>query len=75
MAFKHVWGISLNYDENTCELQLMCYQTVLRFNIWLKEMFCNSTCLGLIENYDESAAMLISAVIFTSENVDSPKVF
>ena len=53
----------------------MCYQTVLRFHICLKEMFSNLIFLGLMENFDESAAVLISAVIVTSEHVDSPKVF
>ena len=33
MAFEHDAGNSLNYDENTCERQLRCYQTVLRFEI------------------------------------------
>ena len=33
MAFEHVAGNFLNYDENTCDGQSMCYQTVLRFQI------------------------------------------
>ena len=33
MAFEHVAGNSLNYDENTCDLQSPCYQTVLRLQI------------------------------------------
>ena len=33
MAFGHVAGNSLNYDENTCDQQTTCYQTVLRFCI------------------------------------------
>ena len=38
-------------------------------------MFSNSICLGLIENEDESAAVLISGVFVTGEHADSPKVF
>ena len=38
-------------------------------------MFSNSICLALMEIQDESAAVLISAVTVTRENVDSPKVF
>ena len=38
-------------------------------------MLFNSIALDLMENYDESAAMLISAVIVSRENVDSAKVF
>ena len=50
MAFQYVAGISLNYDENTCNRQSLCYQTVLTFQILPKEMFSNSACLGLTED-------------------------
>ena len=43
--------------------------------MWLKVMFCNSISLGLIWNYDQSSAVLFSAVIVTGEDVDSAKVF
>ena len=38
-------------------------------------MFPNSICVGLMENYDESAAVVISALFVNRENVDSQKVF
>ena len=75
IAFEHISGISLIYDKNTCEGQSTCYQAVLRLHIWVKEMFSNSTCLTLMEIQDESAAVLVCAVIVTREHVDSPKVF
>ena len=50
MAFEHVARISLSYDENACDPQSMCYQTNLRFQILLKEVFSNSICLGLMKN-------------------------
>ena len=75
MTFEHVSEISLNYDENACERKSRCYQKVLRFHIRLKGMLSNSICLGLMENKDESAAVLISAVFLTSEAFDSEKVF
>ena len=50
MAFGHVAGNYLNYNENTCDRQSTCYQTVLRFQIWLTEMFSNSICLLLMGN-------------------------
>ena len=53
----------------------MCYQIVMKFNISQKEIFCNWICFGLMEIYDVSAAVLISAVIVTREHVESPKVF
>ena len=49
MAFEHLSGISLNYDENISERQSSCCQTVLRIHISLKVMFSNSVCLGLME--------------------------
>ena len=33
MAFEHVAGNSLNYDENTCDWQSTYYKTVLRYQI------------------------------------------
>ena len=75
MAFKHVARISFNSDEQTCDQESTFYQTVLGFHTWLKEIFTNSICLCIIENYDQSAAFLISAVFLTREHVDSPKVF
>ena len=50
MAFEHVAGVSLIYDENTCDPQSTCDQTNLSFQILLKEMFSNSICFGLMEN-------------------------
>ena len=38
-------------------------------------MFSNSICCGLMENKDESAAVLISEMFITSEQGDSVKVF
>ena len=75
MAFEQVSWISLNYDENTFERQSTYYERVLRFHIWFKEIFSGSSCLGLMENLDESAAVPISAAFLTPEHVDSPKVF
>ena len=75
MAFQHVSGICRNYDKNILERQSTYYQTVLKFHISHKEMFSNSVYLGLMKNYDESAGALISAVIFSRENLDSRKVF
>ena len=75
MTSEHVSGISVNYDENTWERQSTCYETVLRFHIWLKELSSDSICLVPIENPDESATVLIWVVFVTRKQVDSPKVF
>ena len=50
IASEPVAGIPLIYDDNTCELQSRCYQTVLRFRISLKEMFSNSIFPRLMDN-------------------------
>ena len=75
IPFEHVAEISLNYDKQTCKRQSTCYQTVLTFHISQKEMFSNSFFRGLMENYDESAAVLISPVFVSREHIESPKVF
>ena len=33
IAFEHVVGNSFNYEDNTCDPESTCYQTVLRFLI------------------------------------------
>ena len=57
IALKPFPGISLIHDENTCDRQSTCYQTVLRFWISLREMFSKSISFRFIENWDKSAAL------------------
>ena len=75
IALEPVAGISLNYDENTYDRQSLCYQGILRFEIWLREIFSNSTCLPLKENKNKNAAVQVAVVFRTCEQVDSRKVF
>ena len=75
VAFKQGAGISLNSDKNTFYRQSTYYQTVLRFHIYLKEIFSNSISLDIMENYEKRAAVLIKAVFLTHQHVDSWKVF
>ena len=55
IAFEAVAGVSLIYDENTCNLQSTCYPTVLRFQIGLAEIISNSICSSLMENWHKIA--------------------
>ena len=71
MAFKHVAGTSLNSDENTFYRESTCYQTVLEFHTWLKRMFSNRICLGIMENHHENAVVMISEVFVTHQHGDS----
>ena len=50
---------SLNLEKDTCYLQSMCYETLLRFNISLREIFFKSGSLRVIKKYDESAVIEI----------------
>ena len=73
-AFESVPWIYLHYGENTCDQQSACYQTVLRFQIWLRDIFSNSISLELMESLEKSAAMQILSVSATSEQADSRRV-
>ena len=75
IAFEPPAGIFLIYDENTCDRQSPCFQTVLRFRISLTEMFSNSVSPRLLENWDKSAAVQVSALFGTREYVVSRRVF
>ena len=70
MAFTHVAGTSLGSYENTFYQESTYYQPVLRFHISLKEMFSNSICLNIMENYGKRAAVVISAVFVTHQHID-----
>ena len=50
MEFERAAEVSLNYDENTCDQEATCYQTVLRFHIGRTEKFSDSIRHGLMEN-------------------------
>ena len=73
--FEPPAGISLIYEENTCDRQSTCYQTLLRFSILLREMFSNSIFPRLIENLEKRAPVQVPAVFGTCEHFDSRNVF
>ena len=56
---------SLNLEKNPCHWQSMCYETSLRFNISLREIFFKSGSIRALEKYDESAIMQILQVLGT----------
>ena len=49
-AFEHTPGIFLQSDEKTCGRLSTCWKTLLRFQIWLRQLFSNSICLTLMES-------------------------
>ena len=51
---------SHNLEQNICHWQSMCYETPLRFNISLREIYSKSGYPIVMKKYDESALMHIS---------------
>ena len=64
-AFEPVAVISRIYSENTCDLQSTFYQTILRFQFSLRNIFYKSSCARLMENMEKSAAVQVLAVFWT----------
>ena len=46
-------------EQDNCHWQSMCYETPLRFNISLREIFLKSRSNIVMEKYDESGLMQI----------------
>ena len=49
-AFESGTTNSNNPEQDNCHWQSMCYETSLRFNISLREIFCKSGCPRVMEN-------------------------
>ena len=56
---------SQNPEEDNCDWQSMCYETNLRLNVSLSEIFSESRSLIVMKKYDESAVMQISQEFWT----------
>ena len=59
IAFEFGTTNSYNLEQDICHWQSMCYETNLRFNISLREIFSKSGCPIVMKKYDESALMPI----------------
>ena len=57
IAFEPETTTSHDPELGICHWQSMCYETPLRFNISLREIFSNSASPRVVEKYDESAVM------------------
>ena len=57
IAFESGKANSHNPEQDICHWQSMCYETHLRFNISLREIFSKSASPRLMKKYDESALM------------------
>ena len=59
IAFELGTRNSQNPEQDNCHWQSMCYETPLRFNISLREIFSKSGSPRVMKKYDESALMQI----------------
>ena len=59
-AFESGETNSQNPEQDNCHWQSMCYETPLRFNISLREIYSKSGYSIVMKKYDESALMHIS---------------
>ena len=59
IAFESGKANSHNPEQDICHWQSMCYETPLRFNISLREIFFKSGSLRVMKKYDESSVILI----------------
>ena len=75
MAVEQVAEIFFSNNENTYDPHSTCYQTVLKFQISLRETSLNSMCVGSKVSSGKSAFMVVSAVFNTRGYVDSRSVF
>ena len=57
IAFESGKRNSHNPEQDICHWMSMCYETHLRFNISLREIFSKSGSPRLMKKYDESALM------------------
>ena len=59
ISFESVTTNSHNPEQDTCHWQSMCYETSLRFNISLTEIFFKSGNLRVMKKYVENTLMKI----------------
>ena len=61
---------SQNPEHDTCHWQSMYYETTLRVNISLREIFSKSGSLRVMDKYDESALSQVLQEFGTLQHVD-----
>ena len=59
IAFESGKANSHNPEQDICHWQSMCYETPLRFNISLREIFSKSRPPRVMKKYDKNALMQI----------------
>ena len=64
-AFESGTTNSDNLEQDICHWQSMCYETRLRFNISIAEIFSESGSPGVIKKFDESVLSQILQEFWT----------
>ena len=59
IAFEYRTKNSHNPEQDTCHWHSMCYETPLRSNISLREVYSKWGSLRMMTKYDESALLRI----------------
>ena len=59
IAFESRTTNSHNIEQDICHWMSMCYETLIRFNISLREIFSESGSLRVIKKYGGSVLMKI----------------
>ena len=62
-------------EQDNCHWQSMCYETHLRFNISLREIFSKPGCHRVMRKYDESALMQNLEEFGILSHFDTQRVF
>ena len=75
IAFQLGTTNSHNPEQDGFHWQSMCYETALRFNISLREIFSKSESPRLMEKYDERALMQISQEFGALKHVNCLRSF
>ena len=60
IAFESGKANSHNPEQDICHWMSMCYETHLRFNISLREIFSKSGSPRVMKKYDQSVLLKIS---------------
>ena len=75
IAFESGKANSHNPEQDICHWQSMCYETPLRFNISLREIFSKSGSSRVMKKYDEISLMQILQEFGTLSHFDCQRVF
>ena len=75
ISFESGTRNSHNPEQDICHWQSICYETALRFNISLREIFSKSESPRGMEKYDERALMQISQEFGALKHVNCLRSF